>query len=84
VIESVRPGEGLSPEQQSIDALQKWFGPKWTWSQMAEWIEARAQSDQMPRFAIYWASDYLRMRREQEAIWNDQAPMSNVSGRSAD
>lgn len=62
----------MSPEQQNIDALRQWFGAAWTWSQMATWIETRSRSDEMPRFAVSWAADYLRLRREQETIWGDE------------
>jgi hypothetical protein len=62
----------LVPVEQNLDALQKWFGPKWTWIQMAEWIEARSRSSQMPRFAVNWSGEFLRMRREQEKMWKGE------------
>jgi len=61
----------MAPAEQSIDALAKWFGPGWTWSEIAIWIESRSRADQMPRFAILWASEFLRVRREQENAWKD-------------
>jgi hypothetical protein len=70
--ESVRPREvPVRPAEDNIEALQKWFGKGWTWTEMALWIEARSRSDEMPRFARLWAADCLRMRREQEKIWTD-------------
>jgi hypothetical protein len=62
----------LVPVEQNLDALQKWFGPKWTWMQMAEWIEVRARSSQMPRFAVNWSGEFLRTRREQEKMWSEK------------
>lgn len=61
----------LSAANQNIDALSKWFGANWTWSEIAAWIEVRSRSAEMPRFAVLWASDFLETRRKQEEAWND-------------
>jgi len=59
--------------EQTFDALQRWFGPNWTYIQMALWIEARASSSHMPRWAIVWAGDFLRIRRQQEAVMKGES-----------
>jgi len=56
---------------QGIEALRLWFGPSWKWSEIALWIEARAKSG-IPDYAKVWAFDYLRQRRAQEKIWQDE------------
>jgi hypothetical protein len=64
--------DNLNHAEHNIDALQKWFGPKWTWAEMALWIEARSRSSNMPRFAVNWATEFLETRRMQEKVWGEK------------
>lgn len=61
----------IRPAEQNIEALQKWFGPNWTWTEIALWIEARSQSSGIPLFAKHWSIEFLEKRREQEKAWKD-------------
>lgn len=58
--------ESMNPRAESdFEALQRWFGPSWKWSEIAAWIEARSRSQGMPEFAKVWAYDFMRRYREQ-------------------
>lgn len=58
--------------EQGIENLKLVFGSDWTWTEIAEWIEARSRAkERLPDYMLVWAYDFLRQRKQQEEMWKD-------------
>lgn len=57
----------LQTEEEALEQLREWFGPLWTWNEIALWIEARSADPAIPAAAAVWSSEYLEQRRQQDS-----------------
>lgn len=54
----------FSPEasEQLVESLETHFGKTWTWTEIAFWTLARANTG-LPRWQVSWARDFVTNRR---------------------
>jgi hypothetical protein len=66
-----RQAVAVAPElEYMMESLRLRFGPAWKWSEIAEWIVARAQADDgLQVWFLQWARDYIETRRRSE-LWS--------------
>jgi len=58
-----RPGSvDLLNWEEKLDALREYFGPAWSWVEIAEWSLARANAG-LPTWQSLWAREFLANRR---------------------
>ena len=63
------------PNRDHLPDIQKYFGPSWSWSEIALWIEARSRAKPpLPDYMKVWAYDFLRIWKQQQAMMKEEMP----------